>query len=161
AQEVDYGLLVPEAGVDLPACHEHFSSPLGSRWRVKGRVGWAPTARFRPHWLQGLLVPGLDDGLLGNLAALEFEHGDAEYLCAVRISASLRKGEAISFGEADLDIVRHGAAAEVVPESVDRRSTLHFTRPARRIVAIDDAQDGVVGVETCERWPVAPLDGAL
>src|SRR5260370_16301041 len=30
-QKVDHGLLVPEAGVDLPACHEHFSSPVGSR----------------------------------------------------------------------------------------------------------------------------------
>src|SRR5260370_15881617 len=108
-----------------------------------------------------LLVPGLDDGLLGNLAALEFEHGDAEHLCAVRISAGLREGETISFGDADVDLVCHSPAANVVPERVDRRSALHFTRPARRIVAIDDAQHGVIGVETCERGPVASFDGAL
>src|SRR5260370_1641056 len=83
-----------------------------------------------------LLVPGLDDGLLGNLAALEFEHGDAEHLCAVRISAGLREGETISFGDADVDLVRHGPAANVVPETVDRRSSPDFTPPPRRILPI-------------------------
>src|SRR5260370_19667770 len=103
----------------------------------------------------------MDDGLLGNRAALEFEHGDAEHLGAVRISAGLREGETISLRDADVDLVCHGPAANVVPERVDCGSALHFTRPARRIVAIDDAQDGVVGVETCERRPVASFDGAL
>src|SRR5258707_5535907 len=34
-QKVDHGLFVPEAGVDLPACHEHFSSPVDSRINTK------------------------------------------------------------------------------------------------------------------------------
>src|SRR5260370_8300252 len=81
-----------------------------------------------------LLVPGLDDGLLGNLAALEFEHGDAEHLGAVRRSAGLREAETISLRDADVNLVCHGPAANVAPARLAPEFTLHFTPPRRPIL---------------------------
>ena len=40
-----------------------------------------------------LAVPGLNDGVLGDLSAFEFEHRRAKHLGAVRISAALGEGE--------------------------------------------------------------------
>src|SRR5260370_11117679 len=107
------------------------------------------------------LIPGLDHGLLRDAAARELDHGRAEHLRAVGIGAGLRESEPVAFGEADVDLVRHCPAADIVPEGVDRGPALDHARLARRIVAIDDAHYCVIGVEACEHAPVAAFDGAL
>src|SRR5260370_27048333 len=86
-----------------------------------------------------LFVPGLDDGLVRDLAALEFDHRQAEHLGPIRIGAGLREGQSVALGDAGIHLMGHRPTADIVPESADRRLALDLARLARRIVAVDDA----------------------
>src|SRR3954469_17583185 len=95
----------------------------------------------------GLFIPSLDDRLLRDLAAVEFDHRQAKHLGAVRIGTRLGKRQPASLGDACIHLVGDGAAANVVKERRDLRPSAQHARLARRIVAVDDVQPCIVGVE--------------
>src|SRR5687768_6932459 len=109
----------------------------------------------------GSLVPGLHDRLPNDLAVPQLEHRKAEYLRAVRVGTGLRERHPVFLGSAEAHLMGHGTAADVVPEIRDRRFAVDFARPAGRIIAVDDAQACIVGIETCQLRSVATLDGVL
>src|SRR4029077_17514245 len=60
-----------------------------------------------------LLVPGLNNGLARDFAALEFAQGHAQHLQPIGVGAGLTECDLAIVGDAGVDVMRHRAAADV------------------------------------------------
>jgi hypothetical protein len=72
----------------------------------------------------------------------------------------LRERQTISHSHAGFDRVSHVAPADILKIRRDGAAPLHLARLARRIVTIDDVQNGIVGIETRKRRPCTPRSRA-
>src|ERR1051325_6230810 len=110
---------------------------------------------------RGSAVPSLHDDLPCDLSALQIDHCRTEHFCPIRIGTALREGQTVSDGHAGFDLVSHVASADVVKIRGDGAPALKVAWLARRIVTIDDLNNGILRIETGERGGLAPLDRAL
>src|SRR5207249_213253 len=69
--------------------------------------------------LERLRIPGLHDGLAGDLSVLELEHSGGQYARSVGIPAGDLVGDGVVALHDVLDVVLHVPAHDVVPESPD------------------------------------------
>src|SRR5690554_4726003 len=91
-----------------------------------------------------LFVPGLHDRLPRDFSAFELDGGRTKNPGSPGIGAGLRERELVPVGDDVVDMMSHGATANIVPERRDRRTATDFTRLGGRVVAIDDLNQRVV-----------------
>src|SRR5436190_5851130 len=103
-------------------------------------------------------IPNLHESLACNLPALEFDHCRTKHFRSVVIGTVLHKSEAVAYGDAAFDLVNHFASADVVKICRDGALAFQVARLARRIVTIDDSNNGILGIKAGKRTSVAAPD---
>ena len=73
----------------------------------------------------------------------------------------MREGKTVTYGDAAFDLVRHVASADIFKIGRNGALALKIAWLARRIVTINNPNNGIVGIKASKRWGLATLDRAL
>src|SRR5205085_9646722 len=85
----------------------------------------------------------------------------AEHLGPIGIRTALRESETVAYSNTCFDLVGHVASADILKIGSDGALAFQVAWPARRIVAINYPNNGIVGIKAGKRGGFAPLDRAL
>ena len=63
----------------------------------------------------------------------------------------MREGKTVTYGDAAFDLVRHVASADIFKIGRNGALALKIAWLARRIVTIDDSNNGILGIKASKR----------